>query len=139
MNTTTIADITARLQRQTQGTENADNQGNLADYVWMLNHQGVSIGTDEIWEQLCQAFEDVNTLSNAGSESHFCRALVYAVNGLLTLCLNQAGSARCEERARAQMLRLAWRINAAWDAVLAGDIESISQHVELEETARAMG
>ncbi|KLU07318.1 hypothetical protein RISK_000398 [Rhodopirellula islandica] len=36
---------------------------------------------------------------------------------------------------RPGMLLLGWRISIAWDAVLAGDVESICEHVPLEEAA----
>jgi len=64
------------------------------------------------------------------------RQLLYVVNGLTTLCLDFAVSDSGDDRSREEMLVLAWTITTAWDAVLAGDIADICEHVELEAAAR---
>jgi len=133
---TTIADITRRLQTQAQGTEKADCHGNLADYIWMLKHQGVASAMDGVWEALSQDFDELNHLMKTREEPGFERSLIYAVNGLLTACLNEATSSRFDDSLRNQLCRLTWRIVTAWDAILAGDIDSIEEHVKTEESAR---
>jgi hypothetical protein len=138
VSTTTTDALTKRLQAHAQGSESADNPKNLADYIWMLKHQTVDSGIDEIWSQLRDDFEDLNTLLNADSDSGIGRSLAYAINGLMTLCLDLAALQPRDGRLRHEMLLLAWRIGTAWDAVLAGDIERIGEHVELEETARGI-
>ena len=135
----TIAHITDRFLRQTHGSQNADDHRNLADYIWMLNHDGVAVDTDMIWEELISDFERLNLIFHANTEAVFSRKLVYAVNGLVRLCLNQIGLDTCDTEIRSSLLQLAWRIGVAWDAVLAGDIEAIDQHVEMEEMARDDG
>ncbi|HUT10804.1 MAG TPA: hypothetical protein VMY42_09930 [Thermoguttaceae bacterium] len=131
---TPIPDITERFRVHAQGTEAADNPKNLADYIWMLRHHSVSFGPEEIWPELLQGFEDLNSVLKAEPEAGFARPLVYAINGLLMLCLESAASQQYEEEIRGQIRKLGWRICVAWDAVLAGDIDSIGDHVELEET-----
>jgi hypothetical protein len=138
MSTNRIVDITSQLQDHVSGTANADDPGNLADLVWMLNHNKGTTDTEGVWDRLQQAFEELNCVLDTVTEPHLFRLLSYAVNGLLVLCLTQIASASCNETTRTQMLRLCWRIGTAWDAVLAGDIESIRQHISIEEDARTI-
>lgn len=135
---TTIADLTKRLQIQAKGTDSADCHGNLADYIWMMKHQGVASPMDQIWEAMLQDFEELNCVLRTGEETGIERSLVYAVNGLLTACVNEAAPSRFDESFRIQMYRLTWRIVTAWDAILAGDIDSIQEHVQMEELARTV-
>ena len=138
MSIVTIADVTKKLQAHAEGTRDADDPKNLADYIWLLKHQGVAAEPDAVWSDLCQEFDKLNVALNADPSESITRQLAYAVNGLLALCLDVAVSAKMNEEPRQQLLGLAWRINTAWDAVLAGDIESIAEHVALEESARAI-
>jgi hypothetical protein len=136
MNSTTIADVTRRLSVLVQGTKNANNQTNLADFIWMLKHGNMISNWDEVWAAMCNEFEDLNTLINAGPDNDISRQLVYAANGLINLCVEGASSPQFEEHIRHKLLQLAWRISTAWDAVIAGDIDTIGEHVELERHAR---
>jgi len=135
----TIDDIIERFQSHADGTETADNPQNLADYIWMLRHGIAPFSPEETWLEVLHGFEDLNSVLKAEPEAGFARPLVYAINGLLTLCLDSAASQELEENVRGAARRLGWRICVAWDAVLAGDIDSIGHHVELEETARNIG
>jgi hypothetical protein len=93
-----------------------------------------------IWNSLKQVFEDLNqTINNRPEDFKLSRQLAYAINGLLTHCLNLATSPDCPNEKRQPIYELAWRITVAWDAVLAGDIDSITEHVEYERTARGIG
>jgi hypothetical protein len=138
MTKATIGDVTERLQTHARGTENADNPENLADYVWLLKHQRAASNTDEIWAALRKDFEHLNKLLNENSDFRLGREVAYAINGLLTVCLNYVTCENGDEIARNQILQIAWRIATAWDAVLAGDIEDISGHVDHEKTARGI-
>ncbi len=69
--------------------------------------------------------------------------LVYAVSGILSLCLDAMIEMRQDESHSAmarELLTAAWRIHCAWDALLAGDIdENLHEHVALEEEVRTSG
>ena len=132
----TITQITDAFLRQTHGSESLNDCRNLADCIWMLNHGGVTFGADMIWDELVHEFERLNLILNASTHAVLSRELVYSVNGLLMHCLKQVTSDTCDSEIQSSLLQLAWRIGVAWDAVLAGDIEAIGQHVEMEELAR---
>lgn len=138
MTTPTIDALIKRLQVHAQGSERADDPKNLADYIWLLKHQSVASGTDDIWNRLLQDIEDLNVVFNANSNSTLGRSLAYVINELITRCLDFAAFQPCDERIRNEMLQLAWRICVAWDAVLAGDIERIGEHIDLEERCRTL-
>lgn len=66
-------------------------------------------------------------------------ALVYAVNGIVRGCLDDGLAARDNVETHQYFLMLmkaAWRIECAWDALLAGDIEDVREHVAGEESVR---
>lgn len=66
-------------------------------------------------------------------------ALVYAMSGIIGECLSTIrkleGSPTAIRTAK-DLIRASWRIQCAWDAFLAGDIDDLQEHVELEEGAR---
>ena len=53
-------------------------------------------------------------------------------------CLDFAAVKQNSQSDREQLLELAWKINCAWDAILAGDIDDLHEHVELEGRARGI-
>jgi hypothetical protein len=132
-----LSEATARLTIQAQGTENANDSANLADYVRMLRHETTSCGAGQVWAKLLPDFEILNTELNAGS-SAFCadRSLLYAVNGLVVQCCDFAATRQNTDDRVRQILELQWRISTAWDAVLSGDIDSICVHVDQERAVR---
>jgi len=132
--TNTIEGLLLRLQTQAQGTDNADDPTNLADFIWMSEHHRIFPNTEQVWNELVQDFETLNVMLNVESlDKCLTRQLLYAISGLITRCIDYAASHQHNEVSRRQLLGLGWRIATAWDAVLAGDIESISEHVKLEE------
>jgi hypothetical protein len=58
-------------------------------------------------------------------------ALAYAMAEMTTLTLKIAVGA-ASDAVRRDAARLAWRISCGWEAVLAGDIEDVTEHVVLE-------
>jgi uncharacterized alpha-E superfamily protein len=63
------------------------------------------------------------------------RSLVYAVSEIVRLlreCQEEAGN----QRDARWFARSAWRVETAWSAVLAGDIDDILEHLENEEAMR---
>lgn len=63
------------------------------------------------------------------------RALVYALTEIIRMIRECADGAGDENDANA-FARAAWRVEAAWSAVLAGDIDDILKHLEQEEAMR---
>jgi len=63
------------------------------------------------------------------------RKLVYAMTEIVRMireCWQQAG----DQEAAGVLARAAWRVETAWSAVVAGDVEDIPKHIEEEEAAR---
>lgn len=63
------------------------------------------------------------------------RRVAYAVTEIIR-CIRECQRDARDERDAAVLGRAAWRIETAWSAVLAGDVDDIERHVEGEEAAR---
>lgn len=62
--------------------------------------------------------------------------VVYAISGMI-LSATEASIVLCKKGRECRKLLMAtWKIACAWDAVLAGDIEGIEQHLEYESIAK---
>lgn len=70
----------------------------------MLKQHEITVGMDRIWAELITDFEELNRLFNVNEQINVPRKLVYAVNGLLTLCLNQLGAEQCDGESRSRLL-----------------------------------
>jgi hypothetical protein len=66
----------------------------------------------------------------------FSPDVVYAISGIMQLGLETTLVLSKGRKESSALLAAIWRIGCAWDAVLAGDIEDIPQHVEYETAAR---
>lgn len=135
---TALSEAALRLQIHAQGTENADDPLNLSDSLWMLENQAeFPWEMEPIWSSLLQAFDELNGEVNKKPDPFIVnRELSYAINGLFMLCLNATTSSRRQETIQPQITELTWRIAVAWDAILAGDIDSIREQIELERKGR---
>ena len=137
MTMTTIEEITLQLRRHAEGTSAANDETVLADAIWMLKHGSADLPTAAIWERIVNEFDRLNgELRQVPSDYGFPRQLVYAANELIAQCLDYVASEENGRAARAEVLELGWHIATAWDAVVAGDIDDIKEHVELERNAR---
>lgn len=135
MNQTTLAAIMTQLRLHLEGTSHADRSQYLADNLSMLDHRKPTVDCSQAWGELARCLDELNVTFNEHPSQALPRELAYAVHGLIMLCLEQAMSTSSDAGVREQLLLLAWRIGVAWDAILAGDIDSISEHVRLEESA----
>lgn len=62
--------------------------------------------------------------------------VVYAISGMTLLGLEVSMELIKTDKGGIRLLSAVWRIGCAWDALLAGDIEDIHQHLDLEAAAR---
>jgi hypothetical protein len=137
MNTTTILDIIVQLRTHAEGTSDANDATILADFIWMFEHGNPVTDTGIIWKKIINEFERLNCeLHRLPTNYDLPGQLIYAVSGLMSQCLDYVAFKKKNPVMREQLLKLCWKIAVAWDAVLAGDIDNISEHVELEETCR---
>lgn len=63
------------------------------------------------------------------------RSVAYAVAEIVRVIRDSQHDAQDQHNA-AVLGRAAWRIETAWSAILAGDVDDIERHVEEEEAAR---
>jgi hypothetical protein len=63
------------------------------------------------------------------------RGLAYAVAEIVRM-IRECHEHASEQRDAKVLARAAWRVETAWSAVLAGDVEDIQEHVKQEEAAR---
>jgi hypothetical protein len=132
-----IDQITEELKIHAAGTKAATDFTNLSDYYWMLQQGKTKDRESEIWQAIEKLFSRLNQeLNKESAQGEVRRSLAYAINQMIGLCLDYAATEKNEANNRRRALTLGWQISAGWDAVLAGDIDDISEHVELEGSAR---
>ena len=103
---------------------------------------GTDITIESAVQDILACFESLNEhcRSSNTSEEMITRRLVYAVSGIQML-LNEWAFFLAKEEGTAHKLLLdvliaAWKIGSAWDAVLAGDIDDVEQHITWEADAK---
>jgi len=142
----TLKIVTAAIKRHYDGTQTSDMPSVLADYLALIL-RGKAVGDgSEAFQDLSDKFQQLNEFFNAAflkgtppssnDSMSIPAGLCYVVNGLVANCLEASMTRGLPSDAKASLQKLAWRIVAAWDAVLAGDIEHIGNHVSLEESMR---
>jgi hypothetical protein len=93
---------------------------------------------EDVMKVLQRLNSEVNgpTPSEIGSkDSHFPRALIYAVHELIRMLREAAAQATSDD----ELMRLergAWRLEVAWSAILSGDIDDLDEHIAEEEAGR---
>lgn len=108
-----------------------------AEYFLRLARGGSPLGLATITDDIIQCLDELNRSVNPSPDEVRSRrqvpdALVYALSGIVGLGLEAALSPKADRN----VLITLWRIQSAWDALLAGDIDDLRQHVFLEEQAR---
>jgi len=71
-----------------------------------------------------------------GKERRIDRRVAYAVGGIITSGVEHhlwlMDNVATDRSSALSMAKALWRVSCAWEAVLAGDIDSLSEHLELE-------
>lgn len=142
-------DPLVRLQQHsglpTPGDEIPDDT--LMEFIVQKRRGGQMPSLDAITTDIIACLDCLNRKVNQGTgpasdPGSLDRQLVYAASGIVGRCLDKALELR---RADAQsalandLLRTAWRVQCAWDALVAGDEEDLPSVVALEERARFGG
>ena len=118
------------------------------DNVQAIEKDQSDIDLDESTDEIIDCLESVNLYINGQipSESigyhqqQLPTLLVATLSEIEMLCLDTL--LRVEQRkgikvpSSVMLRKTLWRIECAWNAILAGDIDNIREHVELEENAR---
>jgi len=107
----------------------------LADVLWRKE------STQEALEDVLRILQALNIEMNgeipsesSNREQHFSRALIYAVSETIRLVRHSANEAP-NDALRNDLDKSARRIEMAWSAVLAGDIDNLKNHITEEEAA----
>ncbi len=80
------------------------------------------------------------SLSTSGNRDYvFNVDTVYAISGILLSAIEVSIMLCVTGKDCKELLIAAWKIGCAWDALLAGDIEDIHQHLACEMAARSLG
>lgn len=113
----------------------AERQGATTPSVWEATKAGDSEALDAALDDLVAAFVALNRDLNGdapsatvGPGSDVPRQAAVAVSEIGQLLRRQSGAVAA---------RAVWIVDAAWDAVLAGDIDDLPEHLKLEEEARS--
>lgn len=113
----------------------------LAEIVFQAARGGPCSNLDGITDDVIRCLDRLNQQmrQEAAHRQTVACPLVYAASGVVWICLDKAmGLQRSDPQSHAAdaLLKAAWRIQCAWDALLAGDVEDLQRHVALEEMAR---
>jgi hypothetical protein len=116
----------------------------LAAFAFQTTRGGPCPSLDDVTHDIIQCLDKLNREINqeSASQQSIPRPLVYAASGILSTCLDMARELRFSDpRASVvqDLLKAAWRIQCAWDALVAGDEDDLPQLVATEEMARGWG
>ncbi len=96
----------------------------------------------ECTEDVIEALETLNLDMNGSIPSQsttrkaqFPRDLVYAISEIIRLT-HQSVNGATSDTEREDATRAAWKLEVAWAAILAGDIDNLRKHIAEEEAAR---
>jgi hypothetical protein len=116
----------------------------LAEFIFQAQRGGQVPSLDTITADIIDCLDRLNRQVNqeAGAEAQsrmMDRQIVYAASGIVGACLDKVMELRridAQSAMASDLLGVAWRVQCAWDALVAGDVESLQSHVALEEEAR---
>lgn len=117
--------------------------------IWKARNERTDYEMTVLWEDVLSCLEAVNKKLNGEKPSataledkaiHLDRVLVIAVSTILHQCSQEVlfrhEHRTADWRSTANLAKQVWRLSCAWDAVLAGDIDSLADHIALEKWAR---
>jgi len=116
----------------------------LAEFIFQAQRGGQAPSLDAITADIIDCLDHLNRQMNqeAGAEAQcrmMDRQMVYAASGIVWACLDKGMELRrtdAQSTIASHLLSTAWRVLCAWDALVAGDVESLQSHVASEEEAR---
>lgn len=131
----------ALLQIHAAGTVDASGNG-VADVLWRYRASGGNepraishVDLAPAWEEVVQALEALVEVARTWAEAGVPLAATYAVAEIMASTLARtAGQAPDQDRCALELF--AWGVACAWEAVLAGDVEDLREHVEGEAWGR---
>jgi hypothetical protein len=107
-----------------------------------IRNGGSDAGFEEAVGDVIACLENLNRFNNEGEKGTLeilNPHVVYSISGMMVAGTELAIRRQQAGEDSSKLLIGTWKIACAWDAVLAGDIDSISEHVILEIRARRLG
>ena len=133
-----IKDVLDRIGCHAWGTANASDSAVLADYLWSLEKGGPTGDIETIKNEIIILLEYTNIIINKNKyEPHQFRSIAYYINGMIVQCLQINCFGKPDLPIKKALVDLGWSITCGWDAILAGDITNLAEHIELERAARS--
>jgi hypothetical protein len=115
----------------------------LALLLWHAR-QGRALGdVESAVDEIIQCLQAINPTLNGQSPEYpkaldaLPRLVVCAISQICLDCTQAAVESR-DESIQLRLLKAAWTVQSAWDAVAAGDIEDVAAHVKMEREARGL-
>lgn len=141
-----ITEIVLRLQEHSGLSVPISQLGDksLAAQIQAARKGVYSVNLEFAFKDVINCLEQINFCckTNGFFQNADARRLVYAVSGIqmaltewaILLLKNEFES----RKLLGDVLVRLWKINCAWDAMIAGDINDLNQHVEWEADARGI-
>lgn len=121
------------LKRHAVGSDDAEGPG-LADSIWRFTHGGQVPDLESLTSEVVSLISEIGRGRDwvAGSVPS---GLAYSVAEILSL-LAELAAGRSSNVILHNSSLAVWRVCTAWEALLAGDIDDIVEHVRLHLVAR---
>lgn len=111
--------------------------------LWKANRSGNRPPIEDLCRDVLNCLESANTLVNSpipsseiGIRSEIDSNLTYAVSTIIDSCqeynLLWERHSTFDEKTRRTLREATWKISHGWCAILAGDIDSIIEHVSIQ-------
>lgn len=115
------------------------DQPSISASTWKANFSATSIGraTSDVVDLLEELNKDLNGSTPSESTDYaenIPRSLAYAMSEILLLLRDSRNDLPSQSNDLTR--RSLWTIETAWNAVLAGDIDNLREHLAYEEAAR---
>lgn len=111
----------------------------FVDCVHAIRNGALESGLEGAVTDVIGCLERLNSCNKGGPEAQrslMSLDITYAISGMTVSAIECSIQVCKTGRKLIELLSAIWRITAAWDAVLAGDIENIAEHTQLEAAAK---
>jgi hypothetical protein len=111
------------------GAGSAERTGSgFADVVWQFEHGSGALALGDVWSSIASALQRLRfTALGPADQLHVAYAIAEVIS---------SGSRRplagVADDVRMEFESFVWRVACAWEAFLAGDIDNLVEHVQLE-------
>lgn len=124
------------LQAHSAGTADCSSQS-FADAVWRWRNGGHPPDFESLALAIVELLQAILGLGLLARPDAVPRAVAYSIAELMTSYAEIAITSDDPTAAR-EATRSAWVVACAWEAATAGDVDSLIEHVRLEQRARGM-